>query len=159
MTLEDMLNLAEQQAQRVLLGTKEELMPSWLLVTGKGAVEIYATPWSNTREKHLVTLCMKDIMREKHCTAYSLLVEAWMATVAGEEAKEPYDGPPPSERPDRQECVVIMAVDHAGKHVHKHLMIKRDAEGRCAELRRLDGPEDKITSMIFDNLLHRGRPH
>lgn len=159
MTLEEMVNLAEQQAQRVLLGTKEELMPSWLLVTGRGDVEIYATPWSNTREKNLVTLCMKDIMREKHCTAYSLLVEAWMATVTGDEAKKPYDGPPPSQRSDRQECVVITAADHAGQHAHKHLQIERDAEGRCAKLTRLDGPEDKITSEIFDNLLDRGRPN
>lgn len=158
MTLDEMMKLAEDQARRVLLGTTEELMPSWLFVDGAGKIQIFATPWGNTEEKHLTVEAMRAIMHTEQAQAYSLLTEAWMATVEGDEAKRPYDGPPPSERPDRQECVVMMAANRAGEHRHVHLKIVRGKKGECAELKRIDGPEDRI-STLFDNLLadNRGR--
>ncbi len=153
MTLDEMMRLAEDQARRVLIGTKEELMPSWLMVDGVGKVQIFATPWRNTEEKHLTVEAMRLIMRQSQAQAYSLLTEAWMATVTGEEAKRPYEGPPPSERPDRTEAVVVMAANRAGEHRYHTLRIVRGKKGVCDALERLDGSEDMFSSTLFDNLL------
>ncbi len=51
MTLEEMMRLGEEQARRVLIGTKEDLLPSWMLADGEGKVTIVATPWRNNDEK------------------------------------------------------------------------------------------------------------
>lgn len=153
MTLEAMMRLARDQANRVMVGTKDELTPVWLLVTGAGKIEIFATPWGNTREKHVVIETMRDVMREKRVTAYSLLTEAWMARATPEEAKEGgYIGLPPSQRPDRMEAVVIMAANKSGEHRYESLQTMRAADGTCAELRQLSTTEDRFTG-IFDNLL------
>lgn len=158
-TLEKMIGLALQQAERVLIGTKEELVPSWLLVTGEGKVEIFATPWRNTQEKHLTVAAMREVMSNRQCTAYSLLTEAWYSRLPASEAGKEYTGPPPSERPDRQEAVVVTAANHWGQTVFRQWEIVRDQKGRTRELRRLDGPEDLMTSALFDNLLESRRPN
>lgn len=158
MTLEDMVNLAVKQAEQVLVGTKEQLVPSWLLVDGEGKVEIFATPWSNWQEKQLTVGAMRLIMRKHGTIAYSLLVETWYAHATAEEVKQKeYVGPPPSERPDRQEAVAIMAANREGQTTHRMFEIIRKMDGRCRELRRLDGPEDSVTSGLFDNLLDNKR--
>jgi hypothetical protein len=154
MTLDDMVRLAREHATRVMVGTKEELVPSWLVITGKGAIEIFATPWGNNREKHIVIETMRDIMREKSATSYSMVTEAWMLHVQGVGVtEENYKGPMPSESPDRQECVVIMAANKDGEHRYETLETVRGDKGKCVELRLLSKIEDRFTG-IFDNLLN-----
>lgn len=152
-TLDQMIKTAEDQARRVLIGTKEELVPAWVMVS-LGKAEIVATPWDGYINKQLVIEAMRALMRERQVQAYSLVVEAWFVTANA--IDDEYTGPPPSERTDRKECVVAMAANKAGEHRHLHLEIIRDKKGRCVELRRLS-PEDRITSWIFDNLLDDGR--
>jgi hypothetical protein len=152
MDLENMIKLAEDQARRVLIGTREELTPIWL-VQSEGKVEVTATPWANNDQKRMTVEFMRRRMREQNATAYSLLTEAWYSVISVLEAAKEYTGPPPSERADRKEAVVAMAADRDGKHIYRHWEIIRDHQGRTRELRRLDGPEDRISSGIFDNLL------
>jgi len=161
MTLDDMIRLAEDQARRVLIGTKEELAPMWMLRGLDGSVEIIATPWGGPEQKHLTVEAMRSVMRKRQIIAYSLLVEAWFAHAERDEvnADGTIKGPMPSQRPDRKECVCILAQDHYGARRNLHLEIIRDKSGRCAELRKMTGAEDVITG-IFDDLLHTvGRPH
>lgn len=159
MTLDDMMQLAEDQARRILLRTRAELIPQWVYVKGDGNVNIVATPWHNNHEKHLAVELMRKAMKLDQATAYSLLVEAWFKQIEGPEAQKPYTGPPPSELPDRKEAVVISAADREGNSLHRHFEIIRDHQARCIELKRMDWPEDRITSAVFDNLLadDRGR--
>jgi hypothetical protein len=158
MTLEDMIKLAESQARTVLIGTKAELTPMWLILDWKGEIEIVATPWNSPHQKHVVTAAMRETMRETGIIAYSLLVEAWFSRLSAKEAGKEYKGPPPSERADRQEAVVALACNRDGRTLYHNWEIKRDKKGRCIELLRLDGPEDRITSAIFDNLLDERKP-
>lgn len=154
-----MVDLAEQQARRILLGTKEELIPQWLLASLDG-VEIVATPWGGGNEKYLAIEVMRNMMRAKQVHAYSLLVEAWFVNEKVPEGQTPegvkYRGPPPSERPDRKESVCAMAANRYGKHLHRHWEIIRDKKGRCAELRLMTEYEDRISG-IFDSLLDEVR--
>lgn len=152
MNLDHMIQLAEDQARRVLIGTKEQLTPMWLMLKADGDVEVAATPWS-AETKRMCVEAMRDVMRSRQVIAYSLLVEAWYSTVQGAEARAPYKGLPPSERADRKEAVVAMAANHLGDHRYRQFEIIRDKRGRCKELKRLGSFEDKITSSLFDNLL------
>jgi hypothetical protein len=153
MTLDEMIQLAEDQARRTMIGTKEELAPMWLTLDVDGKVEIVATPWSGGHEKELTIELMRVSMRARQIVAYSLLTEAWMARASAEEVKTGgYIGKPPSERADRVEAVVAMAANKAGEHRYKNWQTIRDKKGRCKELRPLVGPEDQLMS-IFDNLL------
>jgi hypothetical protein len=120
MTLEGMMRLAENQARTVMVGSKAELTPAWLLITEAPAVEIFVTPWGNDREKRLVIETMRLVMKEKRCTAYSMLTEAWMLRIPGDPSQD-YTGPPPSQHKDRQECVVLMAANKAGEHRYQTL--------------------------------------
>jgi hypothetical protein len=155
MTLDEMVKLAEDQARRILIGTREELTPMWLL-SRPGEVRVVATPWGDNDQKHLTVLAMRAMMREEQVHAYSFLVEAWSVherTPKGTTSENfEYSGPPPSERPDRSEAVMITAEDRYGGHRNRSFEIIRDKKGRCAELKRLDHPEDTITG-IFDGLL------
>lgn len=160
-SLEELLDLAEAQARRVLIGTKEELTPMWLMVDAENRVQVVATPWRDNREKHLTVRVMRLSMREQQIVAYTLLVEAWFAVASAKEmgGKE-YKGPPPSERADRKEAVCVIGCNRAGQSLFRQWEIVRDKRGRCAELRRLNAPDDKVTSAIFDNLLQpEGRPN
>jgi hypothetical protein len=158
MDLEHMIKLAEDQARRVLIGTREELTPLWL-VQSQGKLEVIATPWADSEQKSMTVELMRALMREQSATAYSLLTEAWYSVLPAAEVGPEYTGPPPSERADRKEAVIAMAASRDGTHIYRHWEIVRDFQGRTRELRRLDGPEDRISSGIFDNLLmdDRGR--
>ena len=159
MTLEEMVGLAEDHARRILVGTKEELLPQWLIVGADDKIEIWATPWSNAGEKRLVVEAMRATLRKGHAKAYSLLVEAWYTVLPASEVGKEYTGPPPSERPDRQESVVVTAANRDGQAVHRQWEIVRSSKGgACIDLRRLDGPEDVMTSSLFDNLLDERKP-
>lgn len=160
MNLDDMVRLATEQAQRILIGSKDELVPMWLILTGDGNIEIIGTVWHGDQEKYLAVEHMRGVMREKQCIAYSLLVEAWFTTVSKEQG-ESGDYVRPSESPDRKECVCAMAANHWGQHKYKQLEIIRDRKGRCKELRPIhDFPEDQISSPLFDGLLKpKGRPN
>jgi hypothetical protein len=153
MTLDKMIALAANHARTVMVDSKGELTPAWLVITDKGSIEIFATPWGNNREKHVVIETMRDVMREKHATAYSMVTEAWMLRVQGVGlTEENYTGPMPSESPDRQECVVVMAANKDGEHRYQTLETVRGDKGKCVELRVLSSVEDRFTG-IFDNLL------
>jgi hypothetical protein len=160
MTLEEMVGLAEDHARRILVGTKEELLPQWLIVGADDKIEIWATPWSSASEKRLVVEAMRSTLRQGHAKAYSLLVEAWYSVLPASEAPTEYTGPPPSERPDRQEAVVVTAANREGEVVYRQWEIVRSSKGggKCIDLRRLDGPEDRMTSALFDNLLDERKP-
>lgn len=157
MNLDEMIDLAEQQARTVLLGMREELAPQWLLVKGDGNIEIIATPWHGDEQKYLAVAAMRDVMEKRQVVAYSVLVEAWFAVLSKDEASRPYQRP--SERADRRESVVAMAANHWGQSKYRQWEIIRDRRGRCRELQRLDGPEELIMSSLFDNLLVTRRPN
>jgi hypothetical protein len=153
MSLDEMLTLAENQARTVMIGTKVELTPVWLMVTWDGKIEIFATPWGSDLEKRLAIEAMRLTMREKQVQAYSMLTEAWMARATPDEVKQQeYSGLPPSQRADRQEAVVIMAANRDGETRYRTLETVRARNGKCAELRQLSTEEHQFTG-IFDNLL------
>lgn len=158
-TIEAMAEMAERHARTLMIGKKTEVIPQWMLVNeDDGEIQIVATPWENDRQKRLVVEAMRQSMRNTGVSAYSLLVEAWFAVIPmSESTPREYKGPPPSERADRREGVVITAANRQGQTIHRHFETIRDAAGNCIELRNMIGPEDRITG-LFDNLLDDRKP-
>jgi hypothetical protein len=145
--IEELLNLAHHQAEMVILTLKQDLMPTWLLISRSNKIFIVGTPWRDDEEKALAQQAMRKKMRESHITAYSFITEAWTA-------QAPPDWDPktllpedqrPMNRSDRREVVVAMASDgqETGWRVWE---IKRDWNEQVREL-------EEIT---FENSLMEG---
>lgn len=132
--LERLMKLGRDQAEKVLIGTKKELLAMFVLVKRDGAVDIVATPWENDKAKHQIVLniCLNVI--KENVTSFSFLSEAWFATVHTESGDLPPPiGPRPADRPDRKESVICITGDGKEQGFESWPII-RDAKGRCTEL-------------------------
>jgi hypothetical protein len=112
-TITKLLDLAEQQARLTLTVLRQDLMPSWVIITGSGEARIIGTPWNNEAEKEATGMYIRAQLRKTNAQAYSFVTEAWMA-----EAPQDWDpGTPlpdkdrPAERADRKEVVIACATD------------------------------------------------
>ncbi len=129
-TLQMLLDMAEDQAKTVLLGTNQSLVPIFILYQPYNKIDLVPFAFQNSEEKYLMLAILKQFMREKHTIAYSHLSEAWVATQA-----HPYseNDPPPSERPDRKEAVMAFATDGVNTK-HKMWGIVRSSDGKVERL-------------------------
>jgi hypothetical protein len=112
--LDRLIEIAIQQAERVLVDKPNaQILPTFVLEKPDNEIGVFATPWTNEREKEITVYALRHVMRETKVLRYSFISEAWMATARpGTEhlARLP-DGEMPSQRPDRVEVVIITASD------------------------------------------------
>jgi hypothetical protein len=148
--LERLIDMAEAQARRILLGTKAQLVPAFVCETPSGA-EILGCPWGGNDEKEMAIQVVKGRMNSMGCTRYSFLTEAWMA-IAPVGYKEGDPMLPPSKHPDRMECVTALATDGVTT-IFRIWKIKRDWKGACVGLDRQTDLESDHTVSRFANLL------
>jgi hypothetical protein len=148
--LTTLIDAAGDHARRVMIGTKKELMPVFLLVAGNGDRIIVGTPFVNDDDKDRAAHVVRGLIREHHVARYSFLSEGWRAVQPpGWEHGQPI-GLMPSQRPDRQECVIAFATDGINT-VWRSWATHRDAEGNCTAL-TLE-PEGMSMTSRFANLL------
>lgn len=154
MTLDELITLGEAQAQAVLLGTKEQMSPSWLLVGLDGQRHLFMTPWKSDFEKELTRSFMREKMKELDAVAYSVVTESWMVRLPNG-ARPIVDRP--SQDPRRQECVMIMATDGVNYETKTLLIVRDRATGNCnglPEFNDLGGSkEESVMKSPFLNLL------
>lgn len=154
MTLDELMFAAETQAKLILLGTKEQLEPSWLL-DAPNEPTVVITPWSGDIEKMLARAFVRQKLKDLGAKAYSIAMEAWMVSLP-KGARPILDRP--SQDPRRIECVMIVATD--GFHQKsKTLRILRDkVTGKCTglpefdEIAHLGGTESIMESPFLDLL-------
>lgn len=150
--LERLTKLAREQAERILLGRKDELLTTFVLVKRDGAVDIVGCPWTNDKEKREMVLgvCMTAI--KENVVAFSFLSEAWFATVHTESGELPPPfSPRPADRPDRKEAVIAVVGDGKALELNSWEII-RDADGRCAKLGENQYSKTGFSSWIGDAL-------
>jgi hypothetical protein len=153
MQLDQMIELAGEQARRVLLEAKQpELLTSWILEDADGGVSMIATPWRDDAEKAKAATFMRHYMRRHRTVRYSFLTEAWQAfEKPGEYRPQDPDWVRPKDRPDRIEVVVAMACDKE-RSVSKSWRIIRNHLEQIIALDLLEqqkGPlEGWITSLL-----------
>lgn len=150
LTLNHMLDMAHAQAERVLVGTSEDLMPVFLFINGKGESGVIGAPFRSTIEKDMVADAARKLFADKQAVAYSFLSEAWMASV---KHQREYDGPPPSALPDRIEVVMALA-ETATEMKSRMWKIVRGEGNVCIRLENMGEVGDaKSLSGRFSGLL------
>jgi hypothetical protein len=107
--LSDLIRLAGQHAETVMIKLGQDLPPTWLMVDTKKRVKIVATPWADDAEKAVYRRGLQFAMAMTEVVAYSFVTEAWAATLERGEYENPLGHVPPSERADRREVVIACA--------------------------------------------------
>jgi len=156
--LDRLIDLAIDQATRVLVGKPgAALMPTFVVESGD-RIALLATPWHSDLEKELTTQSLREVMQHLDIQRYSFLSEAWMATAPAttpqEISKQRYSAEEmPLQRPDRIEVVLVSAADKT-REQGAILRIVRGEGGTVVRLDRAEG-DDEIISLggRFHNLL------
>jgi hypothetical protein len=150
-TLADLAHMAYQQAERILIGSAEQLIPLWHIVPEEGPHVIVATPFQGGDSKDMVAFAIQKLLKEHNATKYAFLSEAWMA-VANKEWKD--GDTPPSERPDRIEIVMVMAQGYDEPTLQRTWKILRGEDGEtCVGLEEMPQPSYEELKSRFANLL------
>lgn len=118
------------------------------------AVFIMLSPFEDdTYSKNIAALMCRKVLAHAGCDAYALTSEVWVAATKNNDP----DDRPPSQRPDRQEVVMVYA-ENADGITHAGLWdIERRDDGRVRKLkRRPDVDGAWFQSLRFGGLLQRG---
>lgn len=131
--LNRLLQQAEDQARRVMIGTNAELLPIFVLVAPTGRTDIIGTPFTGPYAKDVAMAYVANMVKEGDIIAYSFLCEAWQ--ISAPKGWKPSQPLPvaPAESPDREEIVTAFACSRKERKMVTWKTI-RDAEGRCIEL-------------------------
>jgi hypothetical protein len=145
--------MGRAQAERILVGTSEELMPIWHIVPeGDAPHVIVATPFGGEDQKDMIAFAVQKLMKEHHAVKYAFMSEAWMAQVSKEEWDA--DQTQPSQRPDRIEIVMIFAQGHDEKPIQRSWKILRGEDGKtCIGLEAMPDTDYEELQGRFANLL------
>lgn len=125
--LDELLDIGEERF-KATIGTKDQLIPHWLLVSQEGQKALIATPWHTELERNVVVKAIRDALKAFNCVAYSLSHEAWAAPEPRGEWPEGYR---PSKDPARKEVFMVSACDGTTE-VSRVYNIARDPDGACA---------------------------
>lgn len=150
-SLAEMAQLGVEQAQRWLIGTKEQLSPSWLLQNQDGERALVMTPWASDIEKSAILAAMRKTMRVQQTVSYSLVVEAWAASYPNGTDWQNYVRP--SKREDRMEMVMVLATDGTEVVLRDFKIIRDWHTGKCKELEELPASNSKDYSSPFLTML------
>ena len=148
-SLDEMVQLGYEQAQRTLIGTKEQIAPSWLLQSETGERILIMTPWGNSFEKELIQAQMRKAMKEHLTLSYSIVLEAWASYLAPGEVQKVR----PSKDPNRYELVMVVATDGSAIRIRQFRIIRDPITGKCRELEEVPVEHDEKYSSPFLELL------
>jgi hypothetical protein len=153
MELDQMIELAGDQARRVLLEAKQpELLTTWMLEDDDGGVRLIATPWRDDSEKAKARAFIRDCMRANRTVRYSFVTEAWQAfEKPGEYNPEDPDWVRPRDRADRIEVVVAIACDKE-RSVSKSWQIIRNHLEQIIALNPLEQQEGALEGWVASML-------
>lgn len=109
LTLRDLIRLAGEHAERVLLEMKHDsLLPSYCLFNAEGEGLIVGFPWTDDSEKAAILRRVKSAAADHRATAFSFVSEVWMTDTRTEHDALMIR---PSEHPRRREYVFAVARD------------------------------------------------
>lgn len=150
--INELMELAEAHARRIILGEHKALMPIWTLIDQKSAMHFIGTPWQNPGEKEQMKKMLATQIKRKGIKAYSFLCEAWFYKATAQEwaAKELM---PPAQHPTRRECVLIIAKARGEPIRHRILELFREPNGTPASLEPTSQNPDGLINSWMNELL------
>lgn len=126
-TKDELRKLAER-AMQVASDEFEEkgrlTMPIWLIAT-EHEFFVVGTPFEGEASKNAVAALIKKEFGEK-AVRLAFVSESWLRTMGKDEK---YDGIAPSDHPDREEVIVVIAEDVNGQVLHIQRKIERSEGG------------------------------
>jgi hypothetical protein len=131
--LTDLLRLAGQHAENIMITLGQDLLPTWAMVDADRRIKIVATPWANEEEKEFHRLSLKMGMLLQDVVAYSFVTEAWAAEVSRQEFENPMGFVNASSHVDRREVVVACAATQEAQKLARWA-IERDETGKVTAL-------------------------
>jgi hypothetical protein len=81
--------------------------------------------WENARQKHQMVCLVKMMFKEMGVERFAFVAESWLADRTGDASTNRL---PPSQSPNRQECILIHAEEKDGRSKAGRWPIKRDGE-------------------------------
>lgn len=162
MTLDEIIDDHFKHANAMIMqcGANETLLPSFCGYTDDAPVfammSQFDSPDHGVLSKNMAATVCRGLLQKGNCTAYSIATETWFARIAiqpGEKNPLSYDGPPPSERSDRQEGLLIYAEKENQVKVGMWIITRSD-DGRVKTLTRQENmPGEMFQSLRFGGLL------
>jgi hypothetical protein len=142
-TLEDLLELAEGHARKIILECHQSLPPSWVIVGREAGPNIFTTAWRDDIEKMMARVFLRVQMSRLDAVSYSMITEAWQATVSADEQITM----PVRKMPKRKEVVIALACDRT-RCEYRSWEVKRDWHERVVALEPLPGDYAKMESWM-----------
>jgi len=92
---------------------------------------IIPVPWRDLQERHFTVAMIKALFKEHNVTRFGFAFEAWLATEYLKDKVVDIDNiVPPAQRPDRQECILVIAEEKGLPTMAGMWPITRDKKGR-----------------------------
>ena len=133
MTLEELARRSYEFQCSMINGTEpnDTSFPHFIGENDKGEVFIYATPFNGDDGdggKDVILAALKQHFRENNIIRYATASEAWVTTRS---ATDPEPDLRPSEDPQREDVVLVVAVDKQGNQVlHRARIVMADDNKR-----------------------------
>jgi hypothetical protein len=154
--LEKLVEFTKERS-RAIFNEDGEIVPTFFChvpnVNGYGMIPCH---WENSEQKHLIVCLVKTKFLELGVDRYAFVAESWIANRSGNESA---DLLPPSQSPNRQECIFIHAEEKGGLSKTGQFPIKRDGEKvLTGEFVNFEGGLTGI-GMIFSNMFGENASH
>lgn len=118
---------------------------------------IIPTPWRDFTEKNIQVAMIKALFKEHNVKRFGFAFEAWMSIEVLDDDKvvNVADIVAPSERPDRQECIMVIAEEKGLPAKFGIWPITRDKKGRgiIGKFKQSDGEESFEQVGAYRNML------
>lgn len=152
--LKELLKHGEKLSRRMLLVEGvEQLVPMFHLVAPEGGEDqVVGCSWRDPDEKYEQVARMKQLAHKMGAVAALFITEAWMSVQKPNVDLRFID--PPSQQPNREEVVMIIAIDNEGNQETANLTIVRDKPaGTIIALKQNKEAQGVYQANIIDGLL------
>lgn len=124
--------------------------PQWLIEDDDGNRTIVAI--GMTWDKDMVATIISHLLKDLHAARYAAMMEVWSAVGDNSDV---LNGPPPSQRLDRGEAVIVTGEDINGEKMAWFYPIDRSGDKPCLKPRQ---QEQMITGRFVDLFPPKGKP-
>lgn len=126
---------------------------TFFLLTDDGVVVI-PCPWRNNDEKHAMVATVRSTAQGLKVRCYAFVTEMWMATIERDRSGDIDMTIVPSEHPDREEGLMIIA-ETPTERIGECYVIVRQADGTATLGRHMTGDFEHVSGLnLFPDKRH-----
>lgn len=151
-TLKEMFDVAKDISRKVFEKDGYHSPLFLLSIPSRGGLGLCPMSWQDNDEKRAMLAELKSVFRKEGGDAYVGIVESWLAVCKPEEWEK--DKTPPSERPDRKECLMIFGEDSSGARMLGQFPITRNKDNKpiLGEFDSWDSADNRGDILMMDGM-------